>query len=248
MSWYAPAWQAPPGVRAAFSTRAGGASAGPWASLNVATHVGDDPVAVRENRRRLHASLALPAEPRWLEQVHGTDILDADAADPRAIAARADAIVTRGAGVVCAIQVADCLPVLLASRDGGVLGAAHAGWRGLAAGVLERTVDALAVESDGLTAWLGPCIGPEAFEVGEEVRAAFLDEDGGAGGAFVPNARGRWQCDLVALARRRLARRGVTRVASDGRCTFREAGRFFSHRREAPCGRMVALLWREGGP
>lgn len=240
-----PRWAAPPGVRAAFSLRSGGASTAPWDTLNLGVHVGDDPAAVAENRRRLVHALRLPAEPVWLEQVHGTDVL---AVDDGAVPApgtrpRADAVVTRSRGVVLAIQVADCLPVLFASDDGGVLGAAHAGWRGLAGGVLEATLEAMRVPPEGVVAWLGPCIGPAHFEVGDEVRAAFLAGQPTASAAFARNPRGRWQCDLLQLARQRLAACGLTRISGGEWCTAADPVRFFSHRREQRTGRMAALLW-----
>jgi len=247
LSWLTPEWPAPDGVRAAFTLRSGGVSRAPFDSLNLGAHVGDDPEAVAENRRRVREALRLPAEPDWIEQVHGTAVLDPDA-DGAAPAAPADAIIARAAGRVAVIQVADCLPVLFAATDRPVVACAHAGWRGLAAGVLEATVRRLGVAPPSLLAWLGPCIGAEHFEVGEEVRAVFRREAPGAAAAFTGNARGRWQCDLVALARARLARLGVTRVFGGAWCTYADPGRFFSYRRDGQCGRMAALIWREAPP
>ena len=250
LEWLAPDWPAPPGVRAAFAYRGGGVSAAPWDSLNLGLHVGDDPAVVRENRRRLRAALALPAEPLWLEQVHGIEVIDADCIDAAVLACigplgpRGDAVISRRAGQVACIQVADCLPVLFCSRDGQHIGAAHAGWRGLAGGVLEATVAALAVPGPDLRAWIGPAIGPAAFEVGEEVRAAFIAQSAAAATAFVGNERGRWQCDLFELARQRLQAIGIGHVSGGGLCTHSDAGRFFSHRRSAPTGRHAALIWR----
>jgi polyphenol oxidase len=240
----APDWPAPARVHAAFTTRRGGASAPPFDSLNIAAHVGDDAVAVAGNRDRVRRALRLPADPVWLEQVHGASVVDLDAGSNIGTP-RADAVVTRKSGRVCVIQVADCMPVLFAARDGSAVGAAHAGWRGLAAGVLEATVRALEVDPSELLAWLGPAIGPRHFEVGEEVRAAFTGPAADSASAFVRNARGRWQCDLYALARRRLAALGVCAVHGGGWCTFADASRFFSYRREPRCGRMAALLWLE---
>jgi YfiH family protein len=242
-----PDWPAPSGVRAAFTLRTGGVSAPPFASLNLGAHVGDDPRAVAENRARVRKCLALPGEPVWLEQAHGCRVLDLDRPDGagRAAPGPADAALTRATGRVCVIQVADCLPVLLAAADGSAVAAAHAGWRGLAAGVLESTVQALGVPPRALLAWLGPAISQPHFEVGEEVRAAFLAHDPLSCGAFLANARGRWQCDLNALARGRLAGIGVRRVHGGLGCTFADAGRFYSYRREGRCGRMAALIWRE---
>jgi polyphenol oxidase len=185
--------------------------------------------------------LQLPAEPFWLRQVHGIEVADADA---NASAGPADAAVTRTGERPLAILVADCMPVLFASADGAVLGAAHAGWRGLCAGVLEATVRAMRVEPRGIHAWLGPAIGAEHFEVGEEVRAAFMARDARASDAFTANARGRWQCDLQRLARARLAALGVQRVAAAGLCTYADAARCYSYRRDGRTGRMAALLWR----
>lgn len=239
-----PDWPAAAGIRAAFSLRTGGVSQPPFDTCNIASHVADDPRAVAENRGRLKASLALPAEPVWLEQVHGHRVADLDARGQSGSPGPADAAVSRVAGRVCAIQVADCLPVLFASADGSTIGAAHAGWRGLAGGVLEATVGAMNVAPGRLLAWLGPAIGQAHFEVGEEVRAAFRAADPGAAAAFSPNPRGRWQCDLYALARRRLAALGVASVHGGGWCTYADAGRFFSYRRDGRCGRMAALIWR----
>ncbi len=237
-----PEWDAPPGVHAAFTLRTGGVSAPPFDSFNCAAHVGDEPQAVARNRALLRERLALPAEPAWLEQVHGRHTVALEEAG--GARRTADAAVTRAAGRVCVVQVADCLPVLLASRDGAAVGAAHAGWRGLAAGVLESAVRALGAAPAEVLAWLGPAIGPGHFEVGEEVRAAFIGTDPAASAAFAPNARGRWQCDLYALARRRLAALGVGRVWGGQWCTYADSARFFSYRREGRCGRMAALIWR----
>jgi YfiH family protein len=254
-----PDWAAPPGVRAAFTLRSGGASVPPWDSLNLGVHVGDDPLAVAANRRRVAQALSLPAEPCWLAQVHGTGVHEVERVGPAAEAATADAraadapvvdppvadaAVTRSRGAVLAIQVADCLPVLLASDDGAVLGAAHAGWRGLVAGVVERTVECMGHPPARLVAWLGPCIGPQQFEVGEDVREAFLAA-GDAPGAFRQSPAGRWLCDLPAIARGRLQRLGVERVAGGEWCTVADPVRFFSHRRDRLTGRMAALLWHD---
>lgn len=237
-------WTPPAGVQAAFTLRSGGASVPPWDSLNLGAHVGDDPLAVVRNRRRVAQALSLPAEPHWLSQVHGTAVHEARAPVADAVPVPvADAAVTRQAGVVLAIMVADCLPVLLAAEDGSVLGAAHAGWRGLAAGVIERTVEAMDHEPAGLRAWLGPCIGPRHFEVGGEVREAFMAA-GDAAGAFEATPGGRWLCDLPALATARLRRLGVMRIAGGQWCTVADPVRFFSHRRDRQTGRMAALLWR----
>ena len=235
-----PRWPAPRAVRAAVTLRGGGVSRGPYASLNLGAHVGDVAAAVAENRRRLRAQLSLPADPEWVEQVHGVDVLDLEQYAPGRVA---DAVLARRAGQVCAVQVADCMPVLFTARTGNGVAAAHAGWRGLAAGVLEATVAALGVEPQQLLAWLGPAIGPRHFEVGDEVRAAFLAHDARAAAAFTPNDRGRWLCDLGALARARLAALGIGAVYGGEWCTFTDATRFFSYRRDGRCGRMAALIW-----
>jgi len=260
-----PDWPAPPRVRAAFTLRTGGVSLPPFGTLNLGAHVCDSPDAVAENRRRVRQRLGLPAEPGWLQQVHGIEVADLDADDrgeadahapsvaaPDATGALraappivADAAVSRRPGKVCVIQVADCIPVLFAALEGSAVGAAHAGWRGLVAGVLEATVRALRVDPAALCAWLGPAIGKHHFEVGEEVRAAFLEQDEGAATAFEANPRGRWQCDLHALARRRLAGLGVRHVSGGDLCTYSDAQRFYSYRRDGRCGRMGAFVWTE---
>jgi hypothetical protein len=237
-------WELPAGVRAAFTTRLGGVSAAPWDSFNVATHVGDDAAHVAANRARLRALLGLAVEPAWLEQVHGVAVSDLDAG-VSAAPVTADAAVTSHAGAACVVMVADCLPVLFAARDGSRIGAAHAGWRGLASGVLEQTVKALRVPATELLAWLGPCISREHFEVGEEVREAFVRQDAACGSAYFDrNARGRWQADLVGLAKHRLIQLGVSRISGGGWCTFADRERFYSHRRDGKGGRMAALIWR----
>jgi polyphenol oxidase len=239
-----PNWPVPAVIHAAFTLRTGGVSRPPFDDFNIAAHVGDDPRAVAENRRRLRDRLSLPAEPAWLEQVHGQRVIDLDRqTSPEALGA-ADGAVTRTAGRICVVQVADCMPVLLAARDGSAVGAAHAGWRGLAGGVLEAAVRAMSIPTAELLAWLGPAIGQRHFEVGAEVRAAFLAVDAGASVAFSANERGRWQCDLHVLARRRLAALGVNAVFGGDWCTFADRGRFFSYRRDGRCGRMAALIWR----
>lgn len=244
-----PDWAAPAGVHAAFSLRTGGFSQGDWSGLNLGTHVGDDPAAVAGNRRLLRAALELPGEPLWLEQVHGAAVLQVGEAWSAALPPRVDAVVTRLAGQVLAIMVADCLPVLFASRDGAVIGAAHAGWRGLAAGVLENALAAMAVPPQQIVAWIGPAIGPQRFEVGGEVREALLapaaEGRDAAAACFARNAAGRWHCDLARLARLRLQGLGVARVDGGEWCTATDAARFFSHRRDGRSGRMAALLWRE---
>lgn len=237
-----PRWPAPPRVQVAFTLRTGGVSTGPYASLNIGAHVGDAAESVDENRRRVCAHLALAARPAWVEQVHGVGVLELDGPGDTE-RQPADAVVARRPGAVCVIQVADCMPVLFAAADGSAVAAAHAGWRGLAAGVLEATVARLGLAPGALAAWIGPAIGPRHFEVGAEVRAAFMSHDAAASAAFVPNARGRWQCDLGALARQRLSALGVGSVSGGEWCTYADPERFFSYRRDGQCGRMAALIW-----
>lgn len=238
-------WTAPAGVEAWVTTRDGGAGAGPLAGFNLAAHVGDDPAVVAANRARLGDLLALPARPLWLAQVHGTAVVVHPGAgrEPRT-PPKADAAVTREPDAVLAVLTADCLPVALASRDGRAVGLAHAGWRGLAAGVLQATIGALGVDPAELVAWLGPCIEPGAFEVGAEVRSAFLDRDAGSERCFVANERGRWQADLAGLADRALTRLGVGSVARCGMGTYGDPARWYSHRRDPASGRMATLVWR----
>ncbi|MET0280195.1 MAG: peptidoglycan editing factor PgeF [Steroidobacteraceae bacterium] len=240
----------PPGVRMLVTTRSGGVSRAPWDFLNLGDHVGDDRDAVIENRRLLTEVHALPRPPRWLQQVHGVAVADLDTASGGVPVA--DASVTAEPGTVCAVLTADCLPVLLAAADGSAVAAAHAGWRGLAAGVLENTVAALRarVPPDvALHAWFGPAIGPLRFEVGDEVLAAFVAQDAAGGSAFTRGAGDRWHADLYELARQRLAGAGVTAVSGGGACTYDEEERYFSHRRDVQhrgqgaTGRMASLIW-----
>lgn len=242
ISWLQPDWPAPRPVRAASTLRTGGVSNAPFDSFNLALHVADDPHAVRENRKRLCDALQLPSEPCWLEQVHGSSVIEAgDCATPP----KADACIARGANQVCVVMTADCLPVLFCSRDGDRVAAAHAGWRGLAGGILDSTVSSLGLPGAELMAWLGPAIGPRAFEVGDEVRIAFTSRDAAAASAFTPNATGRWLADLYQLARLELRRLGVHAVYGGGACTFNEEARFFSYRRDGKTGRMASLIWIE---
>jgi hypothetical protein len=243
-----PDWPAPGNVRALCSTRAGGHSIGPYESLNLGDHVGDDPQAVAHNRASLER--AIGARPVFMKQVHGTRIaaLDGNTED----GVQADGCVATVRGVACTIMVADCLPVLLASADGTRVGAAHAGWRGLAGGVLEAAVGAMLNGAEGsgssLLAWLGPCIGPEAFEIHGEVKAAFEAHDRQASRHFTPYREGKWLADLPALARMRLHALGVTSIhGNDGSrewCTVANPSMFFSHRRDKVSGRFAAAVWR----
>lgn len=241
ISFLRPDWPAPAQVRAASTLRHGGFSRAPYESLNLGAHVGDAPEDVRANRRALTRALALGREPLWLTQVHGTAVADADAAP----GCEADAVVATRPGEVCAVLTADCLPVLFTTVRGDAVAAAHAGWRGLYAGVLERTVERMGAGGADILAWLGPAIGPSAFEVGNEVREAFVEKDEGAAAAFAPSRPGHWLADLYRLARRRLESVGVMAVYGGGLCTFSEPERFFSYRRDGRTGRMASLVWIE---
>lgn len=240
-----PDWPAPENVRAVSTTRAGGVSRGGYATLNLAARVGDEPDAVSENRRRLAAGAALPADPAWLRQVHGVTVVEAARWDSPV---EADAAFTRRPDAVCAVLTADCLPVLLCSRQGTLAAAAHAGWRGLAAGVLEAVIDRLDTAPGDLIAWLGPAIGQASFEVGPEVRESFLDRDPGAEACFLPGHGDRSFADLAGLARRRLLAAGVESIHGGDLCTHGDRLRFFSHRRDGQCGRMATLIWLEAVP
>lgn len=235
-----PDWPAPPQVRALVTTRGGGLSAPPFETFNLGSHVGDAAQAVAANRTRLRT--LLPGEPCWLNQVHGVAVVEAD--DAQGVP-EADAAVARRPGRVCAVLTADCLPVLFCDRAGSVVAAAHAGWRGLAAGVLEATVARMEVPTQQVIAWLGPAIGPAAFEVGGEVREAFISQDVAAAAAFVPGVRGKWMADLFRLARQRLARAGVSSVHGGDLCTHADRTRFYSFRRDGVTGRFASLIWLE---
>lgn len=233
-----PEWPAPARVRALQTLRGGGVSQAPWDTFNLGEHVGDDPAHVAANRLLLRAHL--PAEPHWLTQVHGMAAVDAEKCAKNE---NADAAYTQRSNTVCVVMTADCLPVLFCDRAGSVVAAAHAGWRGLLGGVLESTIAAMAVPPGQLLAWLGPAIGPDRFEVGDEVRAAFLADDAGAAVAFVAHAPGKWLADIYALARRRLLRAGVEGIYGGGLCTVSQPGQFFSYRRDGVTGRMASLIW-----
>ncbi len=245
-------WPAPASVRALVTTRRGpGGSAPPFARLNLGERVGDQPQTVARNRALLRAALRLPAEPLWLRQVHGIEVLD----DPQRLTASmgtpavADGAISRQANVVLAVLSADCLPVFLAARDGSEVALVHAGWRGLAAGVIEACVQRMHAAPAALLAWLGPAIGPTAFEVGAEVRDAMGADDPTAATAFSPCAPRpgtppKWLCDLYQLARLRLLRLGVGAISGGGLCTYSDPTRFYSYRRDGECGRMASLIWR----
>ncbi|RYX93297.1 MAG: peptidoglycan editing factor PgeF [Comamonadaceae bacterium] len=246
--WLIPDWPAPSTVQAICTTRGGGFSAGPYASLNLGDHVGDDAHRVAQNRGVLRDRIQ--AQPVFLQQVHGSHAVALTAATPDGT--QADACFTGQPGVACTIMVADCLPVLLTDVKGRAVAAAHAGWRGLAGGVLETAFrnfsDMAGAVPQDVMVWLGPCIGPAAFEVGDEVKAAFEAQDETAGLMFSPHAPGKWMADLQGLARLRLQRLGITRIhgndGSDAWCTVNNPSRFFSHRRDGVSGRFAACIWR----
>lgn len=245
--WIVPDWPAPPVIRAAATTRwLSGRSAAPFDAFNLGTRCGDDPAAVAANRAVLAKVLDLPSAPHWLRQVHGVDVLDVDARTPSALEAEADASVSYGGSAVLAVLTADCLPILLCADDGSAIAAAHAGWRGLAAGVIEATLARLGVPGSRLLAWLGPAIAARSYEVGDEVRTAFVKTDPEGASAFTPTRRGHWQADLYALARRRLAACAVERVYGGAFDTFSDS-RFYSYRRDRETGRFATLIWRKAG-
>ena len=237
MNWLTPDWPAPASVRACVTTREGGVSEAPFDSLNLGDHVDDRPEAVAENRRRLTDHFSI--KPAWLQQVHGIAVAPADPG----LVATADASWTATPGIACAAMTADCLPALFCNRAGTRVAAAHAGWRGLAAGVLEATLDTLDVPAEDVLVWLGPAIGPKAFEVGPEVREVFINQLPEAAEAFVPSDNaGKFMADIYLLARLRLAARGVTAVYGGGFCTVTDP-RFFSYRRASRTGRFASLVW-----
>jgi YfiH family protein len=240
--WIIPQWDVPPHVHAVSTLRNGGVSEGRFASLNLGLHVGDETACVQENRNLLTTALKLPAQPLWLDQHHGCTVVRADNAPTR----HADASFTSAPGTVCAIMTADCLPVLLCDSKGSRVAAIHAGWRGLAHGIIETSVRALGDDGD-LVAWLGPAIGADAFEVGDEVRSIFTAQLGEAAGmAFKPHKAGnKWYADIYALARFALRHAGVNAVYGGERCTYSEPEHFFSFRRDGQTGRMATLIWLE---
>ncbi len=233
-----PDWPAPPNVKALQTTRSGGYSKAPYDSLNLGTHVGDNPLVV--NRNRMLLAPLMPSEPVWMNQVHGVHVVDAGHAG---CVPQGDASVSVHSGAVCVVMTADCLPVLLCDEQGTVVAAAHAGWRGLCDGVIEATVQAMNVPTATLMAWLGPAIGAAAFEVGDEVREAFVSRQPQAAAAFVAGAPGKWLADIFHLARLRLQALGVTRIYGGGVCTYSDADRFYSYRRDGVTGRMGTFIW-----
>ncbi|MBI5918310.1 MAG: peptidoglycan editing factor PgeF [Nitrosomonadales bacterium] len=239
-SSFTPDWPAPANVRALQTTRLGGVSVAPYCSFNLGDHVGDAPLAVARNRQSL--SSLLPSEPLWLKQVHGVVVVDAARSG---CLPQADASFSARPGAVCVVMTADCLPVLLCDAAGTVVGAVHAGWRGLCDGVIEATVARMGVPPGSLMAWLGPAISQAAFEVGDEVRAAFLAKRPEAATAFVPGASGKWFADIWQLARLRLNALEVANVYGGGLCTYQDVERFYSYRRDGVTGRMGSFIWLE---
>ena len=233
-----PDWPAPPNVMAAQSTRIGGFSAAPYTSFNLGSHVGDNSMVVTRNRMLLEP--LMPSEPIWLQQVHGVTVADAGQAG---CLPEADACISAHRGAVCVVMTADCLPVLLCDEKGSVVGAAHAGWRGLCDGVIEATVNAMQVPPATVMAWLGPAIGPSAFEVGDEVRDAFVARQPSAAAAFVAHAEGKWLADIYMLARLRLRSMGIERIYGGDLCTYTDPARFYSYRRDGVTGRMGTFIW-----
>lgn len=235
-----PEWPAPPRVRSLQTSRHGGASLAPYDTFNLGAHVGDVPQVVAHNRQLLSA--LMPSEPVWLQQVHGTVVVNADDAS---CLPQADACIARHRGAVCVVMTADCLPVLLCDDAGTVVGAAHAGWKGLAAGVIEATVAAMDVAPHNLMAWLGPAISQPAFEVGGEVRDLFVAHHAEAARAFLPGVGDKWLADIYLLARQRLLALGITRIHGGGLCTYSDPENFFSYRRDGVTGRMGTFIWLE---
>jgi len=238
--WLIPDWPAPANIHAATTLRTGGVSLGAFSSLNPATHVSDDNERVRQNRQIIGAMLDLPAEPIWLAQIHSNRAVKAV---KTALLEQADASYTNESGIVCAVMTADCLPLLVCSTDGAQIAAIHAGWRGLLAGVITNTV--VAMQQQDLLVWLGPAIGPDCFEVGPEVREAFLEKSVTFNDAFKQQGNGKWLADIYQLARIELAALGIVNVYGGTHCTFTEHEYFYSYRRESQTGRMATLIWRE---
>lgn len=239
INWLEPDWPAPRNIRALTTLRTGGVSLPPFASLNPASHVGDNPEHVEHNRKMLRTELGLPNDPIWLNQVHGTSVVQADLVND---IAEADASWTAEQNVVCTIMTADCLPVLYCSTDGAVVAAAHAGWRGLLAGILTNTY--LAMQTSEVLVWLGPAIGPQVFEVGPEVRAAFIAKNPEFAQAFVVQDAQHYLADIYQLARIELAALGIKNIYGGDCCTYTDAQRFFSYRRDQQTGRMATLIWK----
>jgi YfiH family protein len=240
-SWIAAEWDAPDRVKAGVTTRIGGCSYSPFTSLNLATHVGDDGGAVTRNRQHISATLALPSEPVWLDQIHGDRLISAENSANKT----ADGIYTDQAGVVCVIMTADCVPVMLCNEEGSLVAAVHIGWKGLCAGILDNALRLFKDRPAGLHVWIGPHIGSRNYEVGNDVRDACLAKDPELVKAFEPNPRGRWQANLEGMIRHQLHMHGSKHIASANRCTFAESDLFYSYRRDGQTGRMASMIWIE---
>ncbi|NIY91307.1 peptidoglycan editing factor PgeF [Vibrio diazotrophicus] len=239
MNWITPNWNAPKQVKALASTRIGGCSKSPFEGLNLGMHVGDDPILVQCNRDLLQQQTQMPTAPVWLNQTHSTVVLDVS--QPTNDVLDADGIITSSPNVVCSAMTADCLPVLITNTSGTQVAAVHAGWRGLAGGIVENTLEQF---SNDVMLWLGPAIGPEAFEVGEDVLQAFLDYDSKAGVAFVPGKqKGKWWANMTMLTRLRMAKLGIDQVFDSGLCTYQDPQRFYSYRRDGVTGRQATFIW-----
>lgn len=237
-------WGAPSPMVALTTTRLGGVSQAPFDALNLGDHVGDEPAAVRRNRALLQSALGLPGEPVWLDQVHGVSVVEVGA-DSAGLTPTADAAVTRERGCVLAIMTADCLPVVLASPEYGVMAAVHGGWRGLADDILQHTVTAMGCPASTLHAWLGPAIGPERFEVGDDVWDRFVSRDWQMARCFSATTNGKFMADLYAIARRSLTTLGIEQITGGQYCTYTDSARFYSYRRSALTGRMATLAWMQ---
>lgn len=234
-----PAWDAPPGVHAFCTTRGGGTSDTPFDRFNLALHVGDDAQRVAENRRLLRRYKSLPDEPCWIKQTHGNQVVTLGVDDSR----DADAAVTRSLDTVAVVMIADCLPILLCNREGTEVAAVHAGWRGLQTGVIQSALAVMTSPAASLMAWIGPGISQACFEVGDEVREAFLDSTREAISCFSEHGEGHWLCDLAGLAELILAQQAVAEIHRDLHCSYRDRELFYSYRREAVTGRMASLIW-----
>lgn len=239
MNWITPNWNAPKQVKALASTRIGGCSKSPYEGLNLGMHVGDDPILVQRNRELLQQQTQMPTAPVWLNQTHSTVVLEV--AQPTNDVLDADGVITSSPNVVCSAMTADCLPVLITNTSGTQVAAVHAGWRGLAGGIVEN---ALKQFSNDVMLWLGPAIGPQAFEVGEDVLQAFLDYDSKAEAAFVPGKQdGKWLANMATLTRLRMAKLGIDQVFDSGLCTYQDPQRFYSYRRDGVTGRQATFIW-----
>jgi len=242
LEFITPSWPAPKNIKAFTTTRIGGFSKSPYDTFNTANHVGDDPDAVAKNRKLLRETLHLPSEPTWLNQVHGVEVIQAN---QQTTPVTADASFTQKPGVVCVAQTADCLPLLVCDRAGTTVAAIHAGWKGLAAGVIEATINTLKIPAQELLVWLGPAMGPQSFEVKEDVLAAFTTVDPKAELAFKPINSTQWLANIYLLAKQRLNNLGITHIYGEELCTYNDKERFFSFRRDKDTGRMASLIWME---